>query len=116
MPCCKWIHINILKTCYKKDGCVTHCWEGGKQPRKFLLLRCFCSEPRAQDLRDAVLVKGLQSAIAVLGSGSLVHVAETLHGRDVALDALLWNVQLGYEGQVSTVIETEQHWAAVMTL
>lgn len=69
-----------------------------------------------RDLRDAVLVKGLQSAIAVLGSGSLVHVAETLHGRDVALDALLWNVQLGYEGQVSTIIETEQHWAAVMTL
>lgn len=75
-----------------------------------------CCKMRARDLRDAVLVKGLQSAIAILGSGSLVHVAETLHGWDVALDALLWNVQLGHEGQVSTIIKTEQHWAAIMTL
>lgn len=61
-------------------------------------------------------MKGLQSAIAVLSSGSFVHVAEALHGRDVALDALLWNVQLGHEGQVSTIIKSEQHWAAIMTL
>lgn len=61
-------------------------------------------------------MKGLQSAIAVLGSGSFVHIAKTLHGGDVALDALLWNVQLGYESQVSTIIETEQHWAAIMSL
>lgn len=67
-------------------------------------------------LRDAVLVHGLQGAVAVLCGGLLVHVAEALHGGDVALDALLWNIQLGNKGQGPAVIETEQHWAAVMAL
>lgn len=61
-------------------------------------------------------MQGLQSAIAVLRGGSLVHVAEALHGRDVALDALLWNVQLGNKGQGAAVIEIEQHWTAVVAL
>ncbi len=61
-------------------------------------------------------MQGFQGAIAVLSGGPLVHVAKALHGRNVALDALLWNVQLGYEGQVSTVIKTEQHRAAIVTL
>lgn len=67
-------------------------------------------------LRDAVLVQGLQGAVAILCGGSLVHVAEALHGGDVALDALLWNVQLGNKGEGPTIIKTEQHWAAVVAL
>ena len=43
-------------------------------------------------LRDAILVQRLQSCIAVLSCGPLVHVAEALHGRHVALDALFWNI------------------------
>lgn len=45
-------------------------------------------------VRDAILVQCVQCSVAVLGGGSLVHVPEALHGRDVPLDTLLGQVKL----------------------
>ena len=67
-------------------------------------------------LRDAVLVQCVQGSVAVLRGGSLVHVPEALHGRDVPRDALLGQVQLGHEGQRAGIVATEQHGAAVVAL
>lgn len=58
----------------------------------------------------------VQGSVAVLSGGSLVHVPEALHGRDVPLDALLGEVELCHKRQRSTVVATEQHWATVVTL
>lgn len=58
----------------------------------------------------------VQGSVAVLSGGSLVHVPEALHGRDVPLDALLGEVELCHKRQRSTVIATEQHRATVVTL
>ena len=67
-------------------------------------------------VRDAVLVQCVQGSVAVLRGGSLIHVPEALHGRDVPGDALLGQVQLGHEGQSPDVVATEQHGAAVVAL
>lgn len=58
----------------------------------------------------------VQGSVAVLSGGSLVHVPEALHGRDVPLDALLREVQLGHKRQRSAVVAAEQHGAAVVAL
>ena len=58
----------------------------------------------------------LQGRVAVLGRGPLVHVAEALHGRHVALDALFGYVQLGDEGQAAAVVVVKKHGAAIMAL
>lgn len=58
----------------------------------------------------------VQGSVAVLSGGSLVHVPEALHGRDVPLDALLGEVELCHKCQCSTVVATEQHRATVVTL
>lgn len=52
------------------------------------------NDPSQCDLRDAVLVQCVQGSVAVLGGGSLVHVPEAFHGRDVPLDTLLGEVEL----------------------
>lgn len=58
----------------------------------------------------------VQCSVAVLGGGSLVHVPEALHGRDVPLDTLLGEVKLGHKCQRSAIVTTEQHGATVMAL
>lgn len=58
----------------------------------------------------------VQGSVAVLGGGSLVHVPEALHGRDVPLDTLLGEVELRHKCQRSTVVATEQHGATVVAL
>lgn len=68
------------------------------------------------NLRDAVLVECVQGSVAVLSGGSLVHVPEALHGRDVPLDALLGEVELRDKRQRPTIIATEKHGAAVVAL
>lgn len=68
------------------------------------------------DSRDAVLVQCVQGSVAVLSSGSLIHVPEALHGGDVPLDALLGEVQLGHKCQRSAVVTAEQHGATVVAL
>lgn len=68
------------------------------------------------DLRDTVLVQCVQGSVAVLGGGSLVHVPEALHGRDVPLDTLLGEVELWHKYQRSTIVTTEQHGATVVAL
>lgn len=70
----------------------------------------------ACDLRDAVLVQCVQGSVAVLSGGSLVHVPEALHGRDVPLDTLLGKVELGHKCQRSTIIAAEQHRATIVAL
>lgn len=68
------------------------------------------------DLRDTVLVQCVQGSVAVLGSGSLVHVPEALHGRNVPLDTLLGEVELWHKCQHSPIVTTEQHGATVVAL
>ena len=58
----------------------------------------------------------LRGRVAVLGRGRLVHVAEVLHDRQVALDALFGDVQLGDEGQAAAVVVVKQHGAAIVAL
>lgn len=58
----------------------------------------------------------VQGSVAVLSGGSLIHVPEALHGGDVPLDALLWEVQFGHKRQRSAVVAAEQHGATVMAL
>ena len=43
-----------------------------------------------------------------------VHVAEALHGRHVALDALFRDVQLGDKGQAAVVVVVKEHGAAIV--
>lgn len=66
--------------------------------------------------RDAILVQCVQCSVAVIGCGSLVHVPEALHGRDVPLDTLLGEVKLWHKCQRSAIVTTEQHGATVMAL
>lgn len=66
--------------------------------------------------RYTVLVQSLQGSVTIFCGGSFVHISEALHGRDVALDALFWNVQFRNEGQQATLITVKKHGAAIMAL